>query len=76
MKLSTLFAIVLSGLAGAAGAAVYAQNQPAPMGRANLLPGFQPFNAGSYFVGGVAGVSCSGSPTAGFTTVNGIVTAC
>jgi hypothetical protein len=30
----------------------------------------------AYKVGGTVGVSCSGPPTAGFTVVNGIITAC
>lgn len=33
-------------------------------------------SATAFLVGAVAGVSCSGAPTAGFTSVNGIVTAC
>lgn len=37
---------------------------------------YAPIAASAYSAGATAGVSCSGAPTAGFTSVNGIVTAC
>jgi hypothetical protein len=37
---------------------------------------YAPFAASAYSAGATPGVSCSGAPTAGFASVNGIVTAC
>jgi hypothetical protein len=70
------FATLVGALVGASGLSVTGTGSFSGAGGVVSTYGFNVLSGGAYYAGGVTGVACSGSPTAGFAVSMGIVTHC